>query len=357
LKVLIVGNWHSDIHEKPVFRAFKKLNHNVYKFKWHQYFDASGDIGFFTTVLNKAQRKYIIGPIINKINDDFLEYAKEVKPDVIFIYRGTHVFHKTLIEIKAETKALILGYNNDDPFSPHYSGWEWRHFIKCIPVYDLVLSYRKLNIRDYWKAGAKRVKLLRSWFIAERNFPTHLSEQEIERFGCDVVFIGHYEADGRKEVLESLIRNGIDLKIFGPGWEKVKWNEDMPDNIAPIRPVINADYNKALNGAKIALCFFSKLNRDSYTRRCFEIPASGTLLLSQHSDDLESLYTVGKEADTFKDVDELLVKIEQYLSDESLRLLVANSGRERAIRDGYDVVSRIENLTDYLDSIFHVYGK
>jgi spore maturation protein CgeB len=350
MKVLVVGNWQADIHEKAVFQAFQVLGHSVYKFSWNEYFNIENDNNFLSVALIKAQRKYMVGPLIYKMNYDFLTYAEKINPDVIFIYRGTHIFQKTLANIRRKINVLILGYNNDDPFSDKYSGWEWKHFTKCIPEYDLTLSYRKLNIKDYWKAGAKDVRLLRSWFIPARNYPVKLTKEEIKRFGCDVVFIGHYEADGRKEMLENIVRSGIDLKIYGPGWEKVTWNVQMPNNIFPIKAVRGCDYNKALNAAKIALCFFSTLNRDSYTRRCFEIPASGTLLLSEYSEDIEGLYQEGEEAIFFRNSNELIKKIQTYLSDNSLRLLVANSGRNRAIQDGYDVVSRIKKLTDYLDT-------
>lgn len=351
MKVLIVGNWHSDIHEEVIYQAFKKLNHNVFRFTWNQYFNVQGNNNFLSVISNKAQRKYMIGPIMYRINHDLLTYSRQISPDVIFIYRGTHILQKTLAKIHQEIKTFILGYNNDDPFSQKYSGWEWRHFTKCIPEYDLTLSYRKLNIKDYWEAGAKNVRLLRSWFVPEQNYPVKLSKEEIKRFGCDVVFIGHYEDDGRKELLEDIVKNGIDLKIYGPGWEKVTWNEKLPDNIFPIKAVRGSDYNKALNAAKIALCFFSRLNRDSYTRRCFEIPASGTLLLSEHSEDMESLYEEGKEAAFFRNSSELIRKINLYLSDNSLRTLVASRGRDRAIKDGYDVVSRVKQVAECVSLI------
>ena len=41
--------------------------------------------------------------------------------------------------------------------------------------------------------------------------------------------------------------------------------------------------------------FFSKLNRDSYTRRCFEIPATKMALVSEYSNDLQSLFRDKKE--------------------------------------------------------------
>ena len=47
--------------------------------------------------------------------------------------------------------------------------------------------------------------------------------------------------------------------------------------------------------------FFSRLNRDTYTRRCFEIPAAGTLMLCDYSDHAATLFAPGREADFFRD--------------------------------------------------------
>ena len=42
---------------------------------------------------------------------------------------------------------------------------------------------------------------------------------------------------------------------------------------------------------------FSRLNRGTCARWCFAIPATGTLLLSDYSDDIASLYRAGGWAD------------------------------------------------------------
>ena len=119
-------------------------------------------------------------------------------------------------------------------------------------------------------------------------------------------------------------------------------------HLAPVHLVWNEDYKKALCGAKIALCFFSKLNRDTYTRRCFEIPATGTLLLSEYSDDLASLYQEGEEADFFKNKEEMIQKIKLYLGNDDLRSRVAVNGNQRAIIDGHDIFSRMAKVLDFV---------
>jgi ribosomal protein S18 acetylase RimI-like enzyme len=46
----------------------------------------------------------------------------------------------------------------------------WRHYRKCILKYDFIFAYREKNIRDYEKIGYKRVRLLKPYYIRERNF-------------------------------------------------------------------------------------------------------------------------------------------------------------------------------------------
>ena len=101
----------------------------------------------------------------------------------------------------------------------------------------------------------------------------------------------------------------------------------------------------------MALCFLSKLNRDTYTRRCFEIPATGTLMLSEHTDDLASLYKEGEEADFFRTREELIEKLKLYFGNEPLRQTVAANGYQRVMADGHDVVSRMEQVLAWVAEI------
>ncbi|MBU0598531.1 MAG: glycosyltransferase [Candidatus Omnitrophica bacterium] len=351
MKILVVGDGHSKIHEAPVVEAFRKLGHQVGVFYWAEYFRSGNIINCYWL---RAQNKFIWGPRITKINRDLLASALSFWPDLIFIYRGTHVMPSTIIGLKAKIPhCKVFSYNNDDPFTSGYSFWLWQHFIAGISEYDLVLAYRHHNLEDFRRRGAKRVKLLRSWFVSDLNHPVDLSRQDKERYECDVVFIGHYEPDLRVALLESIVRRGWRLKLFGPGydWDPVIRKSSELKNQIPVQLVWGEEYNRALCGARIALCFLSKLNRDTYTRRCFEIPATKTFMLSEYTDDLATLFQEGKEVEFFRSEEEMLLKIERYLKDEPGRKRMAEAGFRRVYDDGHDVVSRMLQVLKCFEEI------
>lgn len=348
MKILVVGDWHSDLHEEEVCRSFRRLGHEVLAFKWFSYFAYDAKSARSPgAILKRAQNKFVVGGLIGRINQDLLQYVMANRPDVVFVYRGTHITARTLKAIRnGLPECVLVGYNNDDPFSPIQPRYLWRHFMAAIPQYDLMLAYRHANLADFKKAGAYCVQLMRSWFVPERSHPVTLDDRERERFAADVVFIGHYEPDQRLAYLEAIVENGYRLKLFGPTkyWQGPLSQSSKLRQFAPVHMAWGEDYNRALCGAKIALCFFSKLNRDTYTRRCFEIPATGTLMLSEYSDDLASLYREGVEADYFRSQEEMLSKIEYYLGHPEQAQRVARAGYDKVTSAGHDIDSRMQVL-------------
>lgn len=345
MRVLVAGDWHSDLHESEVCKSLQRLGHEPFQFKWFHYFSYDFTRPYSLDALGKRlQNKFVRGPLIKRINQDFLYQVRRQKPDIVFVYRGTHLTLKTLQSVRSEfPDCKLIGYNNDDPFSPAQPRYLWHHFLKGIPMYDLMFAYRHSNLVDFRRAGATNVDLLRSWYVPDRHYPIHLSESDKQKYECDVVFIGHFEPDQRLEYLEAIVKKGYRLHLFGPTkyWQKPLEQSPVLRHLAPISMVWGEDYNKALCGAKIALCFFSKLNRDTYTRRCFEIPATRTLMLSEYSEDIASLYSKGTEADFFRNKNEMLELIDYYHSNEEIRLKVAELGYSKVRTAGHDIDSRI----------------
>jgi spore maturation protein CgeB len=233
---------------------------------------------------------------------------------------------------------LVL-YNNDDPFGHDANLVIWRRFRRLIPHADVCLSYRQVNVHEYQQAGAKNVGLLRSYFDPEVHRPVELSDRDRKRFDADVVFVGHCEPDGRMQMIDRLIDAGVRLRLFGTGWESHASGHRWQDRL-PIEALRGEDYVRAIAAARIALVFLSRRNRDDYTRRCFEIPAIGTLMLAPRTSELLTLYREDEEAAFFDGADELVAQARLYLSDPEKRQRVAAAGRGRALRDGYDADSR-----------------
>jgi spore maturation protein CgeB len=352
---MVVGDWHSELHEEAVYCAMVRLGHQVERFSWHQYFKpVKGFLKTLDHIIRRAQNKFIFGPLISRLNRDLIEQITAYSPDFVFVYRGTHISARTLEKIRELLPSCILvGYNNDDPFAPGHSPWLWRLFLKAIPQYDLMLAYRKANIDDFIKAGARRVEFLRSWFIPTRNYPINVVADDTGTYGCDVIFIGHYEPDNRVSCLKEIVRRGWHLRLFGPGygWNTVIGNlAELKDQI-PVKPLWGKQYNLALCSSKIALCFLSKLNRDTYTRRCFEIPATGTMMLAEYTDDLASLFLEGQEVEFFRSKEEMTQKIEYYLNNDASRKKIADGGLKRVHSDGHDVDSRMRQLLSWVTEV------
>ncbi len=98
----------------------------------------------------------------------------------------------------------------------------------------------------------------------------------------------------------------------------------------------------------MALCLFSRLNRDEYTRRVFEIPACGALLLCERTPTMESLYRDGKEAVYFSSPEELVSKAKWLLAAPDEARAIAEAGRQRCLGSGYDVRSRMSEMLAWL---------
>jgi len=104
--------------------------------------------------------------------------------------------------------------------------------------------------------------------------------------------------------------------------------------------VIGNDMVKALSSYKIA---FNINIADDINFRTFEATGSGAMLLTNYTPNLEKLFKIGEEIIIYDSPEDLLRKIEFYTSDDDLRNMIANNGKNRSINNhSYD--SRSKNL-------------
>lgn len=336
LKILIVEDGQFYMYGNALKDAFLKKGYkNVKLFSWCNVFDNCID--------KRMQNKFAAGPMVHRINIQLVKSCAVYKPALVFLYRCRIIYPSTIKKIRTQG-AVIFSYNNDNPFSKDFPVYYWRHYRNSVKYSDVTFVYRKSNIRECMKKGAKRVEILRSYYIANNNYPMDVVNK------YDVVFLGHYEDDNRTQALLALVSAGIKVGIPKDIWPDLgEWSE----NVLQLENT-HRDYNKILNESKIALVFLSSLNKDTYTRRCFEIPATKTFMLSQYTDDLANMFEPDKEAVYFKTPKELVEKAAYYLEHEEERERIALAGYERLMRDGHEVGNRVQQI---IDKYYEVTGK
>jgi len=77
----------------------------------------------------------------------FFPFAKitAYQPDVIFIFKGTHIFSSTVQKLRKEfPKAKLINYNLDHPFVDYNTSMS---YIRSIKYYDIHLTCKKYVLR------------------------------------------------------------------------------------------------------------------------------------------------------------------------------------------------------------------
>jgi len=349
--VLVAGDFAHSFYEPAFCDGLRQCGAKVVELRVRPLF-GPGEL------LQRAQTKYCIGPGVVLANAMLLAKCRQFAPDYVLAWRAPWLFPSTIRLVRRACNARIALYNNDDPFGPDRDFRIWQNFRRGIPFADICFAYRKINIDEYSRAGARRVRLLRSFFVSPLHRPLELDHELLERFSCDVVFVGHCEPDRRLDLMDALLASGLHVRIFGSDWDTYasgrRWERMLPINL-----LYGEGYVRAIAGAKIAVVFLSTRNRDQYTRRCFEIPAIGTMMLAPRTDEILSLFDEGAEVACFSDAQELVEKAVWYAKNDAERARIAAGGRSRCLRDGYDAAGRArEFLAEMaaLDRERHVSG-
>jgi hypothetical protein len=261
---------------------------------------------------------------------------------IIFV-RCDEILPGTLTAMRAVSPAsILLAFHNDNPFIAGIRRFTMRHYLASLAVVDLALVYRPGDIPAACGYGARRVEVLPPSFIRDRHLPTPGGEQN------EVVYIGHFEADGREQVVQALLDAGVPVRVYGTRWEVAQRRNPCLAQ-QDIRQVWGKEYAALLSGAKIALAFLSARNRDVYTRRCFEIPACGSLMMAPRTHELEQYFEDGREAVFWDSAADLVAKVRYFLQHDAERIPIAAAGRARLLRDGHDEYARARQIIGWYE--------
>lgn len=237
-----------------------------------------------------------------------------------------------VIALLRQHATRIINYNIDDPLGPR-DGARFKAYRRSLPHYDLNVVVRQDNVAEAQALGAEKVMRVYRSADEVSHAPRPLTAQDHQTWDSDVLFLGTWFPE-RGPFLLDLIRHGVPLTIRGPNWHKApEWpalrNHWKGDAIA------GDDYAKAIQCAKVNLGLLSKENRDLHTTRSLEIPALGSLLCAERTDEHCAMYAEGQEALFWKDAEECAAMCSFALADHARRQAIAEAGHQRVKKNGH----------------------
>ena len=132
----------------------------------------------------------------------------------------------------------------------------------------------------------------------------------------------------RREVLELLGKTGHTLNLYTndknteiPGWKNngpVDYYDKMPEVFANSRINLNITLRSIKTGIPL---------------RAFDIMGSGGFLLSNYQPELFEFFTPGEDLVVYESMDDLLAKVDYYLSHENERAEIAQNGCRKVLKE------------------------
>jgi len=331
MKILFIGQLYIGSTCVDRMLVLKSLGHEIITF------DKTPWLSKGSRLLLSLAHRLKLGPNVQGLNKSIKLFSDTIeKIDLIWIEKSVWVYPSTLRYLKNKFSACLLHYTPDPQILWHKS----RHFYQSIPIYDYLITTKPFELDAYKKLGAKQcVFVLQGAGTHFINFKEPIDITY--RKDHEVVFVGHYETHYMHRL--SSIEN---LKIWGPGWGKHKNHHSWIGDKFISDGVWGDDYLEVLAGAKIAIGLLSKVIPETTTTRTFEIPAIGTFLLAERTQDHLNLYKEGQEAEFFNSDEEMNEKINYYLSHDFEREKIAEAGKKRFIESGYSTEAQIRKVMD-----------
>lgn len=236
----------------------------------------------------------------SKIDIDFYNWIKELHQKekihlILTYFSGAEISASTIEKIKS-LGIFIATFHLDDRlhFFGRIVGGTWSGPAAVSKAYDLNLTNSPSSLRKYYVLGA------RALFWPEAANPEFFKPFFGEEKKIDVLFIGA-KYGKRENLVNFLIKKGINVQTFGYGWERGSLDiYEIP---------------RLVSRAKIVLGFgfVGSSNYQCLKGRDFEFPSCGTCYLTSYNKDLESVYSLGKEILTYHSFQDCFNIIERLL--------------------------------------------
>jgi spore maturation protein CgeB len=329
MKILFVGHLSEGQTSLDRLRSLRRLGQEVVPFDLTRF--ESGH-----RLLRSAQARWQPRVLLKDLNDQLVALKSDLRDlDCVWVDKGVWIFPETLEALRDATGCRLVHYTPDSQIISNRS----RFFLESIPIYDLFITTKTFELDDYRRLSARRVKLVLQGYCPVR----FSSPQPQPEFAHDVGFISAFKPNyGR--IIRELSESISDIGVWGPRWRRASLMRRVPKRVVKGDAIWGVTYVNALASFRIGLGLLAKYIPEQHTTRTFEIPAAGSFLLAERTAEHQALFQEGLEAEYFETSEELVSKVKYYLEHEGARARIAERGRERCLRSGYDNDSILSNI-------------
>ena len=280
-------------------------------------------------------------PRLARVAKELVRKNREFRPDMV-IFSGISPFPLPVLrQLKADSGAALGVYLTDDPWNPcHRTG----RFFDNIGGYDCIFTTKSVLTDDLIEAGAKKVEYLPFAYDPARHYSVTPSAGDMERYGCDVAYVGGGDRDRIGDFKFLLDDPGIRLRLYGGYWDKFPETRDLACGMLDA-----AAYRLAVACAKVNIVNGRRANRDQHAMRSFEIPAMGGVCVVEDSGEHRRIFGEDGECVLYYSTpEELAAQVRRLLADDRLREELRGRQRERFVVCDFSYAARLKDIAGYL---------
>lgn len=318
-RILIVGNAHRGNLEASYEAAFRQLGCEVEVFSLARAVDGYARLGRAGRVFN---RFVPVEAWVRKANRDLVMKAIEWQPGVVLIVGQHPVRLGAVAQLQTGTSVRV--------------GLVWPdtllnledNLVACLPVLDAVFTYSERSVASFRRLGAGTVEWVPLAGDPQLHTPATPSPVERAQYGADVTFIGGWRPE-REAVLTGL--TGLDLKIWGPEWDRRCAGNAVVLKAWQGRPLVGAEFATAVAASKVNLNIIDPTNHPAANMRFFEIPVAGGLQVCSACPEMSGVFRDGEQLFYYHDAGGLRALLQTLLAQEPRRRAVAAAGQALAL--------------------------
>ncbi len=265
-------------------------------------------------------------PDLASLNTALLVAVEEFRPDVLLtVQMNYEIWLETLELIRARGDVITLSWATDD-------SWKYREVSRFIAGSYDVMATTYDHMAAQYRADGFHNAFPTQWAAISDNLLEPLAAESCR---YPITFIGTSHGK-RAGCVDFLRARGIDVVCFGYGW--------------PNGPVAAKDIPRIIRESFISLNFANSNGENQIKARMFEVTGAGGFLLTESARSLERYFRPGHEIAVFFGLDELVSKINHYMSHPHERDLIARAGFRRT-REQHTYEHRFRELLSFTSSI------